>query len=105
MAIVRREDSGFNNESTVVWYSFDDVTKVIQTVELVNNGTFGTLFATLRNLQTQAVIYSGSRAFGTGTFVHDVSALGIKMIPQTSAKNGTTGDVLPFALETGWSST
>jgi hypothetical protein len=84
--------------------TYDDVTLLIASISFTNNGATGTLTLTLLNRLTQAVIYQRSRAFNTGTFVDDVTARILHMIP-TTGKDGSHGVGLPAIVQCGWTST
>lgn len=103
MAAVTRQVEAFNDDSSTLSYTYDDVSLLIQSVTLVNNGPSGTATAVARDLNTQATIFGPiSRPFGTGSFTEDVSALGLHMV--MVAGRGGSAAQLPFSLEFGWSS-
>lgn len=92
----------FNNGAVRAWFTWDDVTNRIQSVTIVNNDAQGTATLTLRDRQTNAVLYGPiSRTFGTGTVTQDVSGFNLQMVPIST--RGGIGMVPPFNPQFQWS--
>ena len=103
MATVERQFATFNGDTAQVRYAYDDVSLLILSVTLVNNGPAGTVFYTARDRTTQAVVSQGSRPFASGTQVFDVSGLAAHMV-MVAGKGGVSAAQLPFDLSAAWSS-
>lgn len=104
MATVVRPYASFNDGQVTLSFSFDDTSLLILSVTLVNNGPSGTLSFQAINPSNNQVIFSGSRAFGTGTITQDVSAFNQHMVNKAGHRGGVAPQ-LPFNLIVGWSST
>lgn len=86
-----------DNEATID-YVYDDVSHILQSATLTNNGTRNTLTLTLKNPSTLAVVFTASRAFGQGAFTFDLSSRNISLV--FNATKNRWG--LPFIIETVW---
>lgn len=104
MALQTTSLGSFNDDSVTASYTYDDVTHVITSIAITNNGATGTMSAKVTSLDGQTVLFQGSRAFNTGTVSHTVS------IPMTEVtgigKNGLPFDswIAPFNTQLDWSS-
>lgn len=85
--------------------TYDDVTAVIASISLTNNGVAGTMTATLFDRTTGAVILGPtSETFGTGTTTQDLAKLNLSMVAVPPDKFSPDGWATPFAYLLQWSS-
>lgn len=84
--------------AATISYIWDDVTHKLVSATLVNNGTKNNLTLILRDPTTRAIVFQGSRDFGTGSFTFDLTSRNISLV-FNAAKNRWN---LPFIVETTW---
>ena len=84
---------------------YDDVTLKVDHLELVNNGTSGTLTATLFSVGTQTPIFGPTtRSFGTGTFSIDVTGQNWVMAMRSPYSGKAARLMPPWDWSLEWSS-
>lgn len=83
-------------------YTYDSVSNLITSM-IVNQdaSTRRSLTITLVNPANGNVAFTGTRNFGTGSFVYDLSPLGSHMVAHTD-KLGNPSVVPPFTIQCAW---
>lgn len=90
----------------VLQIDYDDVTNLITTVRVINDGSYGTITAALLDVSTNAVVYGPvTRPVGSGVTTQDISKAGVHMVlvPVPAKFGGGFVLALPFnvTIETG----
>lgn len=94
-----------DNGAVEVDLTYDNVSGVISSISLTNNGTSGTMTATLFDRTTGAPIFGPStRTFGTGTVVQNLSSLNLSMVATAPGRFSPDGWATPFGYSLSWSS-
>lgn len=84
---------------------FNDTNNQITTVRIVNNGSFGTMTATLFNKVTGLPVFGPiSRGFDTGTFEQNVTGANLSMDVGAPSKYHPDGISEPFHYTVTWGS-
>jgi hypothetical protein len=86
-----------DNEATID-YVYDDVSHILQSATLTNNGTRNALTMILRDPTTKAIIQQFSKSFGQGSQTFNLAPQNISLV-FNAAKNRWN---LPFIVETTW---
>ena len=83
---------------------YDDVSALIQSVSLRNDGTAGNMIVTLTRRSDGAVIFTRTHAFGAGLFTQNLTGLNLHMV-SVVGKGGGTALQPPFFASFEWDST
>ena len=103
MATVKRILARANADAVEFSIDYDDVTRLISLVRIINNGARGSFTLTLTDRVTAAVLWGPrTQAFGTGTFTQNVSGLGLLM--DNTPVRGHAALTPPFNIITEWAS-
>lgn len=98
MALVTVNYEVFGDNEAAIDYVYDDVSHVLQSATLTNNGTRNTLTLILRDPTTRTIVFNQSRDFGQGAFTFDLSSRNISLVFNPTKNRWN----LPFIIEATW---